>query len=234
MRSRPRSRVLRTSGSRTTAAAPTRRGTPGRCPPSLRTSRARCRCTTRARPTGRMLALDLDPAALRDVNDGAVQHSQSFTRPESCSGRALAALGPAAAARSSPTSRRPAAATSTSCSPRRCRGSSCATSPAPWRCASPRSTRRRCPASAARSRPPGSRHKCGGWRVLSMPLEAATAAVEHPNGPEVWAALLAELAAELRQVEPAAARADSAGRGRAGRHRRPVGSPPRRPRAPRR
>ena len=34
-----------------------------------------------------------------------------------------------------------------------------------------------------------------------MPLEDARAAVEHPNGPEVWAALLAELAAELQQVE---------------------------------
>ena len=46
--------------------------------------------------------------------------------------------------------------------------------------------------------PPGSRHKCGGWRVLSMPLSEARAAVEHPNGPEVWAALLAEFAAELQ------------------------------------
>ena len=34
-----------------------------------------------------------------------------------------------------------------------------------------------------------------------MSLEDAAAAVEHPNGPEVWAALLAELAAELQQVE---------------------------------
>ena len=49
--------------------------------------------------------------------------------------------------------------------------------------------------------PPGSRHKSGGWRVLSMSLEDARAAVEHPNGPEVWAALLAELAAELRRIE---------------------------------
>ena len=49
--------------------------------------------------------------------------------------------------------------------------------------------------------PPGSRQKSGGWRLLTMPLEAARAAVEHPNGPEVWAALLTELAAELRQVE---------------------------------
>ena len=56
--------------------------------------------------------------------------------------------------------------------------------------------------------PPGSRHKSGGWRVLSSP-EAASAAVEHPNGPEVWAALLNELAAELRQVETSAAAPDS-------------------------
>jgi hypothetical protein len=48
--------------------------------------------------------------------------------------------------------------------------------------------------------PPGSRHKSGGWRVLSMSLEGATAAVEHPNGPEVWDGLLTELAAELQQV----------------------------------
>ncbi len=49
--------------------------------------------------------------------------------------------------------------------------------------------------------PPGSRHKSGGWRVLSMPPEDVRGAVEHPNGPEVWAALLAELAAELRRIE---------------------------------
>ena len=49
--------------------------------------------------------------------------------------------------------------------------------------------------------PAGSRHKSGGWRVLSSP-EAASAAVEHPNGPEVWAFLLAELAAELHQIGP--------------------------------
>ena len=49
--------------------------------------------------------------------------------------------------------------------------------------------------------PPGARHKSGGWRLLSMPLEDARAAAGHPNGPEVWDALLAEFAAELRQVE---------------------------------
>ena len=53
--------------------------------------------------------------------------------------------------------------------------------------------------------PPGARHKSGGWRVLSTPVDIALAAVEHPNGPEVWAALLAEFAAELRQVDQAAA-----------------------------
>jgi hypothetical protein len=58
--------------------------------------------------------------------------------------------------------------------------------------------------------PPGSRHKSGGWRVLSTRIDIAVAAVERLNGPEVWAGLLAELAAELRQVETGAARADSA------------------------
>ena len=49
--------------------------------------------------------------------------------------------------------------------------------------------------------PPGSRHKSGGWRVLSTPVDVALAAVENPNGPVFWAALLAEFAAELREVE---------------------------------
>ena len=46
--------------------------------------------------------------------------------------------------------------------------------------------------------PPGSRHKSGGWRTLTTPLSAARTAVEHPNGPEVWAGLLTEFAAELQ------------------------------------
>ena len=49
--------------------------------------------------------------------------------------------------------------------------------------------------------PPGSRHKSGGWRVLLTPPEDAAVVIGHPNGPEVWAALLAELAAELRRIE---------------------------------
>ena len=73
-----------------------------------------------------------------------------------------------------------------------------------------RSTRRRWPASAARSSPPGSRHKRGGWRLLSTPVDIALAAVEHPNGPEVWDGLLAEFAAELQQVETGSAADTSA------------------------
>ena len=49
--------------------------------------------------------------------------------------------------------------------------------------------------------PPGARHKRGGWRLLSMPLADAVAVAGHPNGPEVWAALLAEFAAELQAAE---------------------------------
>ena len=52
MRSRPRSRVLRTSGSRRTVAALTRRGMPGRFLRIRRISRPRCRCTTPVRAPG--------------------------------------------------------------------------------------------------------------------------------------------------------------------------------------
>jgi DNA-binding transcriptional ArsR family regulator len=51
--------------------------------------------------------------------------------------------------------------------------------------------------------PPGSRHKSGGWRLLTTPPGDARTAAERPNGREVWAALLAEFAAELQQVERA-------------------------------
>ena len=49
--------------------------------------------------------------------------------------------------------------------------------------------------------PPGSRHKSGGWRVLSTPVDIALAAAERPNEPEVWNGLLSEFAAELRKAE---------------------------------
>ena len=49
--------------------------------------------------------------------------------------------------------------------------------------------------------PPGSPHKTGGWRMLTSPPQEAKAAAGQPNGPQVWNALLAEFAAELRQAE---------------------------------
>ena len=49
--------------------------------------------------------------------------------------------------------------------------------------------------------PPGSRHKSGGWRLLTVSVEDAAAVAANPNGPEVSVTLLAELAAELQQVE---------------------------------
>jgi hypothetical protein len=49
--------------------------------------------------------------------------------------------------------------------------------------------------------PPGSRAKRGGWRLLSTPVDIALADAEHPNGPEAWAALLTEFAAEARALE---------------------------------
>jgi hypothetical protein len=48
--------------------------------------------------------------------------------------------------------------------------------------------------------PPGSRHKSGGWRLLSMSLSDARAVAERPNGPEIWDGLLTEFAAELQHV----------------------------------
>ena len=48
--------------------------------------------------------------------------------------------------------------------------------------------------------PPGSRHKSGGWRTLTSPLQDARAAVEHPNGLKVLGALLIEFAAELQKA----------------------------------
>ena len=53
--------------------------------------------------------------------------------------------------------------------------------------------------------PPGSRHKSGGWRLLSTPVDSALAAMEHPNGPEVWNGLRTEFAAELQQIETGSA-----------------------------
>jgi len=51
-------------------------------------------------------------------------------------------------------------------------------------------------------RPPGSRHRSGGWQALIMPLPDAAAAAAVPCGPQVWAGLLRELAAELAAAAP--------------------------------
>ena len=56
--------------------------------------------------------------------------------------------------------------------------------------------------------PPGSRHKSGGWRALADPLQDARAAAGQPGGPQLWNALLAEFAAELRQAETSGRGAD--------------------------
>ena len=46
-------------------------------------------------------------------------------------------------------------------------------------------------------RPPGARHKSGGWQRLDGPLAAAAHIADRPNGVAVWAALLAELRPQL-------------------------------------
>ncbi len=52
-------------------------------------------------------------------------------------------------------------------------------------------------------RPPGARHKSGGWQRLDGPLPQAVAVAEAPNPPAVWAALLAELRPQLRAQQVA-------------------------------
>jgi hypothetical protein len=56
-----------------------------------------------------------------------------------------------------------------------------------------------------------------------MPLRDAAAVAEHPNGPEVWAGLLTELAAELRQVEQPRGGTQQVGDAASGRELQPNG-----------
>ena len=146
-----------------------------------------------ASATGRMLALDLDPGRARDSADPAaeVEHQAAAL------GQLLERLGGRCIADVSPSGGRHVYVLLAAALPWRelrdvaralaLRFLSIDTAPMS--------------SLGGQISPPGARHKSGGWRVLSSP-EAASAAVEHPNGPEAWAALLAELAAELRHVEP--------------------------------
>ena len=193
--SRPCWRVRRTSGSRATAAALTPRGTSGGFRPRLRISRARCRSSIPPRARAGCWYLTLIPPPLAVtfmvLLSGTIMNVAQAPRPRSALRLRPSPISwSAAAAGSSPTYRHPAAATSTSCSPRRCRGSSCVTSPGPSRCAFPRSTRRRCRPSAARSALPApvTSPEAGGCsrcrrRTPGAPLSTRTG---RRCGPRCW------------------------------------------------
>jgi DNA-binding transcriptional ArsR family regulator len=155
--------------------------------------------------TGRMLALDLDPGrAGRDVDDATFRHDhERRAGPVAEVGiqaeglaRLVARCGGQALADVSPSGGRHVYVLFAT--------------PLPWRELRDvaRALALRFPAVdpapmaslGGQISPPGSRHKSGGWRVLSMPPGEARAAVEHPNGSEVWNALLTEFAAELQQT----------------------------------
>jgi hypothetical protein len=146
-----------------------------------------------ASASGRMLALDLDPGRARDSADppAEVEHQAAEL------GQLLERLGGQVLADVAPSGGRHVYVLFAS--------------PRPWLDLRDvaRALALRYPAIdtapmsslGAQISPPGSRHKSGGWRLLTMPLEDAASAVERPNGPETWTGLLTELAAELRQVE---------------------------------
>ena len=144
------------SGFRVTAGAPSPPGMPGHCPPTRRASRAPSLSMTQVRALAGCWRLILISPALvamfMMLLSMTIVNVALSARPRSALRlRLWPGSWPGAAVRSSPTSRPPAAATSSWCSRPRCRGSSCATSPGQWRCASPRSTRPRCLRWAARS-----------------------------------------------------------------------------------
>jgi hypothetical protein len=157
--------------------------------------------------TGRMLALDLDPGRVaRGVHDAAVQHRDEHGAGHVAEVRAQAAAlgelvsrcGGRVLADVSPSGGRHVYVLFAAALPWRelrdlARAMALrfpAVDPAPM-----------CSLGGQIS-PPGSRHKSGGWRLLSMPLSQARAAAGGPNGPEVWDGLLTELAAELRLAAP--------------------------------
>ena len=156
--------------------------------------------------TGRMLALDLDPArAGRDVDDAGVEYRHerravpaAEVRAQAedlaglvarCGGQVLADVSPSGGRHVYVLFAAPLPWLELRDLARAISLRYPAADPAPH--ASP----------GGQISPPGARHKSGGWRLLSMPLEDAAATIEHPNGPEVWAGLQAEFAAELRLAE---------------------------------
>ena len=150
--------------------------------------------------TGRMLALDLDPARGRGATDPAAQVSaqaDAIARLVMClGGRCVTDVAPGGGRHVL----------------------ILFAAPLPWRELRDlaRAMALRFPAIdvapmsslGGQISPPGSRHKSGGWRALACPPEDARAAVEQPNGPQVWNGLLAEFAAELRQAESGGRAAD--------------------------
>ncbi|MGH3284666.1 MAG: hypothetical protein ACRDPD_08295 [Streptosporangiaceae bacterium] len=141
--------------------------------------------------TGRMLALDLDPArAGRDVDDGAVRHHhERHANPAAgVGGQAdaitalIARLGGQVLADVSPGGGRHVYVVFAAA--------------LPWREVRDvaRALALRFPAVdtapmcslGGQIAPPGARHKSGGWRLLSAPADIARAVAGHPNGPEVW------------------------------------------------
>ena len=146
-----------------------------------------------ASATGRMLALDLDPGRARDSADRAaeVEHQAAGLGQllERSGGRVLADVSPSGGRHVYVLFAAPLPWLELRDVARALALRFPAIDPAPVS------------SLGGQISPPGARHKSGGWRVLSTSPEDATAAVECPNGPEVWVALLAELAAELQAAE---------------------------------
>ena len=153
--------------------------------------------------TGRMLVLDLDPGRIRGAaDDGAGQHhrqrrADEVTAQASAIGKLVARCGGQVFADVAPSGGRHVFVLFAAALPWRELRDLCRAVAARFGTVDPAPMAN----LGAQISPPGSRHKSGGWRTLTTPLSEARAAVEHPNGPEVWAALLDEFAAELQRVE---------------------------------
>jgi hypothetical protein len=161
--------------------------------------------------TGRMLVLDLDPVRAAHVDDGAVEDDHErgaaeVARQAGTLAGLVAGLGALVLADVAPSGGRHLYVRFAAALPwlelrDLCRAIALrfpAVDPAPMA------------SLGGQISPPGSRHKSGGWRLLSVPLAGAAAAVEHPNGPGVWNALLAEFAAELQALGTAGEQAGDA------------------------